>query len=79
MFTGGFIIAAIIILIVASKSGIKRVNSSKEVLGGVCGGIANKLEVSHNLVRVIAVLILLGSAGGIVLLYLLLCLVLPRE
>jgi len=79
MFTGGFIIAVIIILIVASKSGIKRVNSSQEVFGGVCGGIANKLDVSHMLVRVIAVLLLFSSLGGIVLIYLLLCLVLPRE
>lgn len=79
MFTGGFIIAVIIILIVASKSGIKRVSHSQEVLGGVCGGIANKLDVTHMLVRIIAVLLLFSSLGGIVLIYLLLCLVLPRE
>lgn len=79
MFTGGFIIAVIIILIVASKSGIKRVGHSQEVLGGVCGGIANKLDVTHMLVRIIAVLLLFSSLGGIVLVYLLLCLVLPRE
>jgi phage shock protein C len=51
---------------------------SGQMLGGVCGGLANYLGVDATLVRLVFVLLALGNGAG-VLVYLVLWMVLPRE
>lgn len=73
------LIIIIAVLVLASKTGVKRVSEDNGVIAGVCGGIAKKLDLAPNLVRVIAAVLALGSGGGIVMLYILMWIVLPRE
>jgi phage shock protein C len=49
-----------------------------QMIGGVCGGLANYLGVDTTLVRLVFVLLVLGNGAG-VLIYLLLWMVIPRE
>jgi phage shock protein PspC (stress-responsive transcriptional regulator) len=80
MFTIGFIVVAAIILIAASNAGIRRLGDTNgRVIFGVCGGLARHFQTSTTLVRVLAVLLLLSSVGGVVPIYLLMALVLPRD
>ena len=53
-------------------------SSSDRVILGVCGGLANYFEVDPVIVRVIFVLLALGSGFGI-LLYLILAIALPSD
>jgi phage shock protein C len=48
------------------------------MIGGVCGGLANYLGVDATLVRLVFLLLALGSGGG-VLIYFVLWVVVPRE
>jgi phage shock protein C len=48
------------------------------MIGGVCGGLAKYLGVDATLVRLVFLLLALGSGGG-VLIYLVLWIVIPRE
>ena len=58
----------------------KLVRSSNRVLGGVCGGLADYMDVDPTLVRVIYVALTIFSAAfpG-VLLYLILLLLIPEK
>jgi phage shock protein C len=49
-----------------------------QMVGGVCGGLANYLRVDATLVRLVFVLLALGNGAG-VLIYLVLWIVIPRE
>ncbi|HMW91128.1 MAG TPA: PspC domain-containing protein [Candidatus Obscuribacter sp.] len=77
--TIGTVIILAVILILANKSGIRRGAHGNEVFGGVCFGIARHFGLTPALVRVLTVLFALVSGGGVVLLYILLCLVLNKD
>lgn len=53
--------------------------SADAPIAGVCGGIAEYLDISPTLVRMLAVVLLVFGAGSPILVYLVLVLVLPRE
>ena len=63
------------------ETGYKRLyRSGKEnFFGGVCGGIAEYFEVDPLLVRIIFIIGLIFSLGAIILLYLILWLIIPRN
>ncbi len=73
----GIFIVLAVILVLCYNAGIRR--TSDNVLGGVCGGIARKLNTGANLVRCLAVLLAICTGGTSVLLYILLCIVLPKD
>jgi phage shock protein PspC (stress-responsive transcriptional regulator) len=79
MLTGIALFAVLaIVLIGFSRAGIRR-QSSDEVFGGVCSGIARHFGTTPNLVRVLTVLLALCTGGSVVLAYILLCFVLPKD
>ncbi|WEL19254.1 PspC domain-containing protein [Candidatus Nanohalococcus occultus] len=49
-----------------------------KILGGVCGGIAEYYDLDPSLVRIVTVLIVLGTGVGI-LPYLIAWLIIPKE
>lgn len=53
-------------------------SESDRVLGGVCGGIAEVYEVDPTLVRLVTLLIVLGTGAGL-LVYLVAWLIMPTE
>lgn len=59
----------------------KRLYRSKRnrMLFGVCGGLAEYFNVDPTLVRILFIILLLGSVGTAILLYLLLAIVMPEE
>lgn len=48
-------------------------------LAGVCGGIGEYFGIDPNIIRIIAVLIALGSVGTALLVYIVAALLLPEE
>lgn len=52
---------------------------SNRVIAGVCGGIGEYFNIDPVLVRVLAVVLGLGSFGTLVILYLLLAFIIPLE
>lgn len=52
--------------------------SKNAVICGVCGGIAETFNLDPTLVRLIAALLLLAAAPGVLLLYIVLCIILPE-
>lgn len=72
------IIVLAAILIAAHKDGNFK-SSSNSVIGGVCGGIAQRYSMSPALVRVLAVLLAIVTGGFVVALYLLMWVSLPRR
>lgn len=55
-------------------------SSTKKMIGGVCGGIGEFFEIDPTLVRVAYLLLTIFSlAFPGVLLYLLLCLIIPKD
>ncbi len=75
------IVVAVITFLAAFRArdnGFAR-SRSNNVIGGVCGGIADKFNIAPWLVRVLAVVLLLGSAGGLAIVaYLILWGVVPE-
>lgn len=63
-------------LIACHKLGLRR--SDDEVLGGVCAGLAAKVNLTPALVRTLTVLAVLFTGGTVLLLYILLWITLPR-
>lgn len=53
-------------------------SESDKILGGVCGGIAEVYDVDPTLVRLITLLIVLGTGAGL-LVYLVAWLIMPTE
>jgi phage shock protein C len=53
-------------------------SESDKILGGVCGGIAEVYDVDPTLVRIIALLIVLGTGAGL-LVYIIAWLIMPTE
>lgn len=56
-----------------------RVEQGAAVLSGVCGGIAEYLNLDPSLVRLVWAALSLGSVGGGVILYLVAAAILPRK
>lgn len=54
-------------------------NDADKVLGGVCSGLANYLRIDPAIVRILFVLMVFGSFGAAVLVYLVLWIVLPTQ
>jgi len=50
-----------------------------KIIAGVCGGLAEHFDVDPLLVRVIAIVLLVGSLGFMMLAYLLLWVIIPRN
>ena len=67
-----------LIAIYIHKSGVNRYENGSEMLGGVCQGLAYRTGLPVALVRILTVLFALGTAGEVVLLYVLLWSTLPR-
>ncbi len=59
----------------------KRLYRSKKerILGGVCGGIAEYLDTDPTVVRLIWVLLIFFSMGGVILAYLIAWLIIPEK
>lgn len=53
-------------------------SSTDKKISGVCGGIAEYFDIDPTLVRVIAVLLILGWGSGLIL-YIVLALVMPYD
>lgn len=53
-------------------------SESDRILGGVCGGIAEKYDMDPSLVRLVAALLVLSAGSGL-LAYLLAWLIIPTE
>ncbi len=53
-------------------------SSSDKILGGVCGGIAEYLDLDPTLIRLIFIILALVGGHGI-LVYLILWIIMPRE
>lgn len=49
------------------------------MIGGVCAGIGEYLSVDPTVVRIIYVLLSIGAIGTPVLVYLILCLIIPES
>ena len=48
-------------------------------LFGLCGGLAEMLDVDSNILRVVVLITVFFSGGTVILLYFLACLVIPKE
>jgi phage shock protein C len=53
-------------------------SESDKILGGVCGGIAEVYDVDPTIVRIITLLIVLGTGAGL-LVYIIAWLIMPTE
>lgn len=53
-------------------------SETDRILGGVCGGIAEAYDVDPTLVRLITLLIVLGTGAGLIV-YLVAWLIMPTE
>ncbi|MBU0518344.1 PspC domain-containing protein [bacterium] len=49
------------------------------VIGGICGGLGEYFNIDPTIVRILWVLVGLGSAGGAVLVYVILMFIIPEE
>lgn len=60
---------------------IKRLYRSgkDKMLGGVCGGLAEYLEIDPTIIRLLMVLLVLASFGTGILLYLIAWIIIPRN
>lgn len=60
---------------------VKKLYRSREdkVLCGVCGGLGEYLGIDPNIIRLLAVLLLFVSAGLVIILYLVACILLPEK
>ena len=54
-------------------------NEADKVLGGVCSGLANYLKIDPVIIRILYVIMIFGSFGAAVLVYLVLWVVLPTQ
>lgn len=54
-------------------------NTSNSVLGGVCAGVAQYLDLDPTLIRVLTVLATILGFGSLVLVYLLMWLIVPAD
>lgn len=54
-------------------------NEADKVLGGVCSGLANYLKIDPVIIRILYVIMVFGSFGAAVLVYLVLWVVLPTQ
>lgn len=54
-------------------------STDKRILGGICGGIADYLEIDPTIVRVVAVLLAAFSLGTVVAAYALIWLIMPSQ
>jgi len=65
-------------LIACHKAGLRRFTND-EVFGGVCAGVAARVNLTPNLVRTLTVLAALCTGGTVVVLYILLWITLPKD
>lgn len=54
-------------------------SESNKIIGGVCGGIAEFFNIDPSIVRIIAVLLSIGSIGTGVLVYIVAWILIPPE
>lgn len=71
------LIALIIVAVLLSRSGARRVSNG--TIGGVCGGLARHFGTTELLMRILAVIFLVCSAGTAVLVYIILWAALPKS
>lgn len=53
--------------------------SQKRIIAGICGGIGDYLNLDHNVVRIITVILTILTGGGALLVYLVAWLLLRNE
>ena len=53
--------------------------SDNRILGGVCGGIGRYFEIDPTIIRLIAVLLSLGSFGTGILIYIIFWCIIPSD
>lgn len=53
-------------------------SESDKILGGVCGGIAEVYDIDPTIVRIVTLLIVLGTGAGL-LVYIIAWLIMPTE
>ncbi|MDO8538357.1 MAG: PspC domain-containing protein [archaeon] len=60
---------------------VKRLYRSRKdkILGGVCGGIANYFSIDPVIVRLIWILLSIGSFGAGIIIYLIAWVIIPQE
>lgn len=73
----GGVVLLIIICLLLGSSGARRVRNGS--IGGVCGGLARHFGLTPGFVRLLAVIFLICSGGTAILVYLVLCLALPKD
>ncbi len=56
-----------------------RRSATDRMIAGVCGGIAQTLQVDPTIVRLLAVLLALSSMGTVVLIYIIMAVVMPVD
>lgn len=65
----------------AETSGGRRLyrDVNRKIIGGVCAGVAHYFKIDPLWIRLLLVLLVLGSYGGLILLYIILWIVLPES
>lgn len=58
---------------------LTRTTGSEAMILGVCGGLGKYFSIDPTVIRVIAALLVVFSIGGIVLAYLIMALIMPKE
>lgn len=62
-----------------SKKKVTKTNESDYWVGGVLGGICKHYDLDPFLIRISYLLLILGTSGGLILLYLIVSLMMPDE
>lgn len=73
----GGIILVVIIAILLANSGARRTRNAP--IAGVCGGLARHFGVGAGLFRFLAFILLLGSFGTALFIYIILALAMPKD
>ncbi len=58
---------------------LTRTDKSDSMLFGVCGGLAKYFEMDTTLVRIIVALLTVFSFGGLILAYVIMAIIMPKE
>ncbi len=58
---------------------LKRTVGSKAMLFGVCGGLGEYFEVDPTIIRILTALLTIFSVGGLLIAYIVMALVMPKE
>lgn len=58
---------------------LTRTDKTDSMLFGVCGGLAKYFEMDTTLVRIIVALLTVFSFGGLILAYVIMAIIMPKE